>query len=103
MKVSIMIVLLSGLISGAVLSLSGCDSSPETASKNEVSNPSGDSDPVADQAEQGGLSIKLPNVDIKVGDGVKVKAPGTDVNLNEDGIDITAPGVEIKTLPKSED
>lgn len=58
----------------------------------------------ADDGDSERISVRLPGVQIDVDEesGVSVEAPGTSVSVSEEGVDISAPGVEITTTPESE-
>ena len=98
---------LTGLVLAAFVSLPGCDDSLDRDTVDEATNVEVDAnaDEDTDGDQKGGISVKLPGVEINVDEdkGVEVKAPGTDVNVSKDGIDITAPNVKIKTTPKDDD
>ena len=71
---------LMSLVLTAFVSLSGCDNTQDVDAGGEapeVETPTTESDP--DVHDKGGLSVKLPGVEINVDEekGVEVKAPGS--------------------------
>ncbi len=84
------------LLIAACLPLAGCGSNSkgegDQSGKVEQTGGSQGSE------QKQGLDIKVPGVDIKVGDkGVDVKAPGVNVKADREGVDVKAPGVNVKT------
>lgn len=52
---------------------------------------------VEDSPENTGLKIEAPGVDLEVGDnGVHVDAPGTQVDVDKDHVEIDAPDTDVK-------
>ena len=104
---------LTGLILLAITSASGCDNSHEPAATDSGAE-------TAERKDGGGISVKLPGVEIDINeetgvdvkapgtnvsvrkDGVNVTAPGTNVSAGKDGVDVTAPNVNIRTKPAEE-
>ena len=80
---------LTALLSVACLCIAGCGAQTEVKEKN---------------ANQKGLEIKVPGVEIKVNeqDGISVKAPETDVKVNKEGVEVNAPGTDVKIKPSGD-
>jgi len=51
----------------------------------------------ADNSQPGGVKVNAPGVNVQVGpDGTSVSAPGVDVKANANGVDVKAPGADVK-------
>jgi hypothetical protein len=49
-----------------------------------------------------GLSLQLPGVDVELekGKGLEIKTPGTDVTVNREDVNVTAPNAEFEAKAK---